>query len=161
MTEACSTGPLQWLAKHPEMASSQLNMYATMYQPPKTWQNRFAVITLQNKTQLCCTLYQWFLHIVAVVGLCICMPTNKCSKGGKLLAIGQLTDSSQNHHHTHPMHILTSKLCLPLYSFVYLTRNLLFYKSHRCLGTCLKTGGSQTLPPGPIQHTTAQLCYIL
>ena len=28
-------------------------------------------LTLQNKAQLCCTLCQWFLHIVAVDGLCI------------------------------------------------------------------------------------------
>ena len=40
--------------------------------------------TLQNKVQLCCTLYQWFLHVEALDGLC--MPTNECSKGWELLA---------------------------------------------------------------------------
>ena len=67
--------------------------------------------TLQNKVLLCCTLYQWFLHIVAVGGLCV--PTNECSKGGELLAIVQHSNSYPNHHHTHQTHIQTTKLCLP------------------------------------------------
>ena len=55
----------------------------------------------QNKVLLCCTLYQWFLHIVAVGGLC--MLTKECSKGGELfvLVTGHLSNSSPNHHHTH------------------------------------------------------------
>ena len=32
----------------------------------------------------------WFLHIEAVGGLC--MPSNECSKGGELLATGQLSN---------------------------------------------------------------------
>ena len=39
---------------------------------------------------MCCTLYQGFLHIVAVGGL-LCMPANDYGKGGKLQgATGQL-----------------------------------------------------------------------
>ena len=40
------------------------------------------------------------------------MPTNGCSKGGELLATGQLSNSSQSHHRMHPTHIQTSKVCL-------------------------------------------------
>ena len=58
------------------------------------------VITWQIKVQLCCTLYQWYIHDEAVGGLC--MPANKFSKGGELLASGQLSNSSTNHYHTHP-----------------------------------------------------------
>ena len=93
---------------------------------------------LQNKVQLCCTLYQRFLDIVAAGGLR--MSTNECSKGGELLATVQLSNSSPNLHHTRPTHIQTSKLCLPLYSFKHQTKDLLFYKPHRCLRICLKTG---------------------
>ena len=63
----------------------------------------------QNKFQLCCTLYQWFLYVEAVGG--VCMPTNESSKGGELLATGQLFNSSPNHDHTHPTCLQTSKLC--------------------------------------------------
>ena len=47
---------------------------------------------LQYIIQLCCTVYQWSLHIVAVGGLC--MLTNKCSKGGAHLATGKLSNWS-------------------------------------------------------------------
>ena len=94
--------------------------------------------TLQNKVQLCCTLYQWFLHIVAVGGLC--MPTNECSKGGELLAIVQHSNNYPNHHHTRPP----------------FTRQMAFCSTS--LGTCLFP---RHWPPRPIQHTTAQLCFIL
>ena len=60
----------------------------------------------QNKVQLRRTLYQWFLHIVAVGGLC--MPTNEYGKGGERLATGQLSNSSPSHHHTYQTHIQTS-----------------------------------------------------
>ena len=43
------------------------------------------------------------LHTVAAGGLS--MPTNECSKGGELFATVQLSNSSHNHHHTHPTHI--------------------------------------------------------
>ena len=66
------------------------------------------VWALQNKFQLCCTLYQLFLHIVAVGGLC--MPTNECSKGGELLVIWQLSTSSPTHDLTHATCLQTSKL---------------------------------------------------
>ena len=54
--------------------------------------NKEGICSLQNKVQLCCTLYQWVLHVEAVDG--VCMPTNECSKGGELLATGQLSNSS-------------------------------------------------------------------
>ena len=38
---------------------------------------------LQYELQRCCTLYQWFLHTVAVGGLS--MPINECGKRGELL----------------------------------------------------------------------------
>ena len=59
-----------------------------------------------NKAQFWCTIYQCFLHIVAVGGLHL--PTNQFSKGVELLATGQLSNSSPIHHHTYQTHIQTS-----------------------------------------------------
>ena len=67
--------------------------------------------TLQNKVEVCCTLFRWLSHIVAPGGLCT--PTNECSKGEELLATGQLSNSSPNHNHTHPTHIQMEKHNLP------------------------------------------------
>ena len=73
-----------------------------------------------STVELCCTFNQWFLHIIAVGGLCF--PTTECSKGGELLASGQLSKSSPNHHHTYPTHIQKTQTlpaihcCTPLFT---------------------------------------------
>ena len=92
-------------------------------------------------------------------GLC-----NECNKGGELLATGQLSNSSPNHQCTYPAHAFknSNNLCLPLYSFVHQTTCLSFYKSHKT--DFLRPVWKQIprhLPSGPIQHTIAQLCFIL
>ena len=71
-------------------------------------------------------LYQWFLHVEAVGRLCI--PTNDCSKGGELLAIGQLSNSYSNHYHTHPTCLQTGRLCLP-FVLLHQINVLLFFNS--------------------------------
>ena len=73
-------------------------------------------------------------------------PHNGCSKGGELLATGQLSNSSPNHHPTQSTHIQTNKFCWLLYSFVHQTKGLSFYMLQGCVEICLKTG-SQTLVP--------------
>ena len=85
---------------------------------------------------LCSTVVLYPLPVVPTYWTSDVCPQMSCSEGGELLATGQLSNSSPNHHHTHPTHIQTSKLCLPLYSFVNQTKDLLFNKFHRCLGTC-------------------------
>ena len=82
--------------------------------------------SLQNEVQLRCTLFR---HIATHGGMC--MTTSWCSEGGILLATGLLSNSSTN--------LYKSKLCLSLKSFVHHSKCRMFYKLHRCLGTCLKT----------------------
>ena len=112
-----------------------LIVVANYHEPLGPVQQAGLVRALQNRFQLCCTLYQLFLRIVAVGGFC--MPTNECSKGRELLATGQLSNSSPT--------IITHIQHIGLYrgaNFACLrsqTKGLLVYKSHRCLGTCLKT----------------------
>ena len=112
---------------------------------------------LRNKVQLCCTLYQWFLHVEALGRSC--MPTNECSKGGELFATGQLSNSSPNHDHTHRTCLQTSILCLPLYSFVHQTKGLLFCCLIGVLGHCLQTLGPQGLSD-ILQHNCALFCNV-
>ena len=92
------------------------------------------ITTNQSTVVLYPSLVEWFLHTKAVGGLC--MPTNECSKGKNCC--------SPKHYHTHPTHIFRQVNfachCTPLFT------KFLFYKSHRCLGTCMKTG-SLTSPP--------------
>ena len=95
-----------------------------------------------------CTLSQWILHIVAVGGLCL--PTNEYSKGGELLATGQLSLTNRS------LNAYSDKLCLLLYSLVHQTKGLSFYKCHRFLGTCLKTDtGPRAYPTYYLQHNSA------
>ena len=76
---------------------------------------------------VCCTLYQQFLHIVGVDVLCMpTMPTcpHDYSKDGQLLDTGQLSNNSPSHHHTHQIHVQTSKPWMLLYSSVHQTKCL-------------------------------------
>ena len=75
-----------------------------------TWQQFFA--TKIKEVQLCCTLYHWFLQMVAVGGLCV--PANECSKGGVPFATGKLSNSSTNNVHPQLGHLQTGffVLCL-------------------------------------------------
>ena len=73
---------------------------------------------LQNEVQLCCTLYKWFLLIVAVGGLC--MPTNECSKGRELLATGHAIKQFPQPSSPTSKHVQISKLrCHCLFCFVH------------------------------------------
>ena len=53
-------------------------------------------ISSQNKVQLCCNLYQWFLQVIAVGRLCT--HTDQISEGGDLLDTtgSQQSNSSPN-----------------------------------------------------------------
>ena len=115
--------------------------------------------TLQSKLQLSFTIFQWFLHVEAVGWLC--MPTNDSSKGGELLVIWQLSTSSPTHDLTHATCLQTSNLCLPLYSFDHQIDGLSFRMSHRCLGTCLKTGFQTMVPRAyPTYYSTTVLYFV-
>ena len=120
------------------------------------------------KNSCACTLNQWFLHIVAVGGLC--MPsTNECSNGW-WTAIKQFPNKPMNLIAptiiTHIQHIYSDKQTWN--AVAYQTQILLFYRSHRCLGTCLKTGSKTLAPREPTsnillqhrQHNCALFCYL-
>ena len=55
-----------------------------------------------------------------------------------------------------------ANFCLPFYSFVHQIEGLSFRMSHRCLGTCLKTG-FQTLAPRayPPYYSTTVLYFVM
>ena len=67
----------------------------------------------------CCTLYQWLPHDTLKLMVDSVAKVENC----------WLSNSSPYHDHTHPTCLHTSKLCLPLYSFVHQTKGLLFYNS--------------------------------
>ena len=73
-----------------------------------TWQQSFFALTIK-KVKLCCTLYHWFLQIVAVGGLCV--PANECSKGGVPFATGKLSNSSTNNVHPQLGHLQIGFFC--------------------------------------------------
>ena len=62
--------------------------------------------------------------------------------------------------HTHPTCLQTSKLCLPLYSFVHQTKGLLFCCLIGVLGHCLKILGPEGLS-NILQHNCALFCNVL
>ena len=95
-------------------------------------------VALQTKIQFSHTLYQWFLHIEAVGGLCIL--ANECSKGGELLSTGQLFNSSPNHDHTSNMS--SDKQTLPTIIF----RCSPNKRPSKYSGNCLKTGFQTSAP---------------
>ena len=110
---------------------------------------------LQYTVQLCCTVYQRSLYIVAVVRMCkgldcVCPQINaarveNCWLQDSFQTVPQQSSQTSNtYSDKKPLHAL--------HSFVH--QNKRPYKSQRCLGICLKTG-SQTLAPG-----AHQLCFI-
>ena len=131
------------------MQSSPLTNVAMFY----LYSSTCIKIAFENIVQWYCTL-----HILAADGLR--MPRNGCSKGGELLATGQPSSGSTNNHHTHQTYIQTSKLCLPLYSFVHQTKGLLFYRSQSVLGPLWRKVPRH--PPqslsNTLQHNSALFC---
>ena len=99
-------------------------------------------LTPQNRVQ-CCTLYQWFLHVEAVGGLC--MPTNEWSKGREPLATGQLSNGFPDHEQTFNMS--SDKQTLPVIVLLCSPNKSPFVLLVSCMwaGTCLKTFILQTI----------------
>ena len=120
---------------------------------------------LQTEVQLscACTLNQWFLHIVAVGGLC--MPTNECSNGW-WTAIKQFpnqwTSLLQPSSHTSNIYIQTSNLECHCNSTPLLTKQKFFCSTGLIgvLGPVWRQDWFLDIHIGPqgayIQHTTAQ-----
>ena len=122
------------------------------------WPQQMSV-SLQNKVQLCCTIYQCFLHAEAVCWLC--MPANECSKDRGLFATGQVFNSSPNHDHTHMQHVFRQANFACHYTLL-CSSGLLFFKSHSWLGTSLKTLFQTAAPRAyPTFYSTNGLNFLM
>ena len=115
---------------------------------------------LQNTVQLCCTVYQRSLYIVAVVRMCkgldcVCPQINaarveNCWLQDSFQTVPQQSSQTSNtYSDKKPLHAL--------HSFVH--QNERPYKSQRCLGICLKTGSQTLAPRYPTFFSTTVLSF--